>query len=317
MLKRFSYCQADDPYNNGCFEILGFDVMLGDDQRPILLEANHNPSLTTGSAVDQKVKEALVSDTFTLLGITPQRKKILMQMKKKFIQERIVMGKRSTYNKNVLHDSCVKEKDRFMLQNKGGFEMIYPPENVLDLNENYDGFMEKASELISDLSRSQSYWSFSKASLGGKKANLFTDYNRHLNNPKSSTQSGARVFKLDLQSSTSRQSSTASLQFRAPQSRVRRAGLVDHREILKPFPAVQLPGRSILKFPGLPRGPTPQATLAKKYVQILRSDKMKKTLKPELFYSPYLTTQTAKFDKIKIKKIKKKELRIKICKKVW
>jgi len=39
----------DDPYNQGCFEILGFDILINEDQKAVLLEVNHNPSLVTGS----------------------------------------------------------------------------------------------------------------------------------------------------------------------------------------------------------------------------------------------------------------------------
>jgi len=58
-----------------CFELLGFDVMLDHDLRPLLIEVNHAPSFATDSVLDYEIKRKLLRDTFTLLGLTIDRKK--------------------------------------------------------------------------------------------------------------------------------------------------------------------------------------------------------------------------------------------------
>ena len=55
--------------NNNCFELLGFDILIDGDFRPWLLEVNLSPSLSTDSALDFKVKGALISDLFNLVGL--------------------------------------------------------------------------------------------------------------------------------------------------------------------------------------------------------------------------------------------------------
>lgn len=57
-----------------CFELLGFDVILDSNLKPILLEVNHAPSFATDSPLDYEVKKKLFIDMFTLLGLTIQRK---------------------------------------------------------------------------------------------------------------------------------------------------------------------------------------------------------------------------------------------------
>ena len=75
------------------FEILGFDILIDDYGQPWLIEVNHAPSFGTGSELDKKVKEGLISgkniftvaviiwitwlrytylDTFKILNITPK-----------------------------------------------------------------------------------------------------------------------------------------------------------------------------------------------------------------------------------------------------
>eukprot|EP01065_Artemidia_motanka_P025934 TRINITY_DN30878_c0_g1_i1.p1 TRINITY_DN30878_c0_g1~~TRINITY_DN30878_c0_g1_i1.p1 ORF type:complete len:586 (+),score=123.12 TRINITY_DN30878_c0_g1_i1:46-1758(+) len=54
-----------------CFELLGVDFAVARDESPLLLEINHLPGLMPFSEFDGGVKEAVVSDTFRLLGISP------------------------------------------------------------------------------------------------------------------------------------------------------------------------------------------------------------------------------------------------------
>lgn len=55
--------------NNNCFELLGFDILVDDNFKPWLLEVNLSPSLNTDTQLDFKVKGALISDLFTLVGL--------------------------------------------------------------------------------------------------------------------------------------------------------------------------------------------------------------------------------------------------------
>jgi tubulin polyglutamylase TTLL6/13 len=47
----------------GCFEVLGFDILLQHDLTPVLLEVNHTPSFRTDSKLDDRIKSALIADT--------------------------------------------------------------------------------------------------------------------------------------------------------------------------------------------------------------------------------------------------------------
>ena len=58
-----------------CFELLGFDIILQEDLKPILLEVNHAPSFNTDSVLDYEVKKKLFKDMFTLLGMSVERKR--------------------------------------------------------------------------------------------------------------------------------------------------------------------------------------------------------------------------------------------------
>lgn len=58
-----------------CFEVFGFDVIFDRDLKPWLLEVNVLPSLSSSSELDKKIKTALMSDTFNLIGVVPYKKK--------------------------------------------------------------------------------------------------------------------------------------------------------------------------------------------------------------------------------------------------
>jgi tubulin polyglutamylase TTLL6/13 len=57
-----------------CFEILGFDIIIDKDLKPLLLEVNHAPSFATASSLDYDIKSALFRDTFKLLGMSVFKK---------------------------------------------------------------------------------------------------------------------------------------------------------------------------------------------------------------------------------------------------
>jgi tubulin polyglutamylase TTLL6/13 len=49
------------------FHILGLDIMIDDQFKPILLEVNHTPSFATETPLDKRIKTALVKDTLLLM----------------------------------------------------------------------------------------------------------------------------------------------------------------------------------------------------------------------------------------------------------
>jgi hypothetical protein len=52
-----------------CFELLGYDLLLTDDGRPIVMEVNHGPSLETGAAIDTRIKSQVLSDLFRHISV--------------------------------------------------------------------------------------------------------------------------------------------------------------------------------------------------------------------------------------------------------
>ncbi|NXE19188.1 TTL11 polyglutamylase, partial [Ardeotis kori] len=107
------YYQSDIPAGKPgptCFQILGFDILLMKNLKPILLEVNANPSMrieheqelspgvfeNVPSPVDEEVKVAVIRDTLRL--VDPQKKKI------KDVQQYIESGKKKV---NVRHNFVV------------------------------------------------------------------------------------------------------------------------------------------------------------------------------------------------------------------
>jgi len=72
----FKGYELNVPYRNNCFELLGFDILLDNELEPWLLEINLSPSLGCDSPLDQRIKGNLISDLFTLIGITPFDKRV-------------------------------------------------------------------------------------------------------------------------------------------------------------------------------------------------------------------------------------------------
>ena len=59
-----------------CFEILGFDILIDEDANPWLLEINQAPSFHTHSDLDFQVKKRVLLDTFKILGLSEDNRRL-------------------------------------------------------------------------------------------------------------------------------------------------------------------------------------------------------------------------------------------------
>ena len=73
-----------------CFEILGFDIIVDKDLKPLLLEVNHAPSFATQSPLDYEIKAAVFRDTFQLLGMSVEKKKEIIKKQIEAKQNRMM-----------------------------------------------------------------------------------------------------------------------------------------------------------------------------------------------------------------------------------
>ncbi|KAL7668204.1 hypothetical protein ACOME3_008916 [Neoechinorhynchus agilis] len=62
--------------SSGCFQLLGFDIILNEKNKPLLLEVNQSPSFATDSPLDIAIKDGLISDTLVLLNARTNKYKL-------------------------------------------------------------------------------------------------------------------------------------------------------------------------------------------------------------------------------------------------
>ena len=101
-------CQPADLENLMCFEILGFDVILNDKGKPILLEVNQAPSFATDSPLDFDIKKGLFVDTFKLLGLSIDKKKAklkrLYEEKKERMLTKLTLKQKNVYRRATINE---------------------------------------------------------------------------------------------------------------------------------------------------------------------------------------------------------------------
>jgi len=104
-----------------CFEILGFDILIDQNLKPLLLEVNHTPSFSTDSDLDFRIKSSLIRETLKLVNIRRKESKLK------------------------------KNRDIFEYEEKhlGNFRRIYPNSSGI-LYENY---MNSAKEIWDEWSQ--------------------------------------------------------------------------------------------------------------------------------------------------------------------
>jgi tubulin polyglutamylase TTLL6/13 len=90
LVHHYRTSQPSDIYNNMCFEILGFDVLIDNKGGPWLLEVNHAPSFNCDTALDAHVKRKLLHDTFRLLKMSVREKHQLIEVLRRMHEQRVI-----------------------------------------------------------------------------------------------------------------------------------------------------------------------------------------------------------------------------------
>jgi tubulin polyglutamylase TTLL6/13 len=125
-------CQPEEPYNNMCFELLGFDIMLDHKLKPWLIEVNHTPSFTTDTPLDRTIKKNVIKDSLKIMNISLENRFKYKNKKRIELQKRVLTGKKikmTPEEKRALFEQAQKERDDYEAKNLGGFTKIYPFDN--------------------------------------------------------------------------------------------------------------------------------------------------------------------------------------------
>ena len=78
VLRALFAVQDSIPNQENSFELLGFDIIIDEHQKPWLLEANSSPSLAISSPLDKVIKEGLIRDTLALVDPLPFDREALL-----------------------------------------------------------------------------------------------------------------------------------------------------------------------------------------------------------------------------------------------
>lgn len=142
--------QPDDFTGTMCFEILGFDVLVTNDFKPLLLEVNHAPSFNSDTPFDFKTKTEMLASAFKIMDVTVERRHNIIATDKRKLAERLVTGKRTKTTmeeKDQLKYNYRDELSNALEERLGMFEPIVPHK---DFNEPYEEFMAYAAQIQKD-----------------------------------------------------------------------------------------------------------------------------------------------------------------------
>jgi tubulin polyglutamylase TTLL6/13 len=138
--------QPDDFTGGMGFEILGFDVLIKKNLKPVILEVNHGPSLNTDTPFDFKVKSMMIKNAFDILDVTLDRRNLIMEREKVKFQERFRQGIRTKVpqeEKERVKAQYLSELEEKIKPKLGQFELIYPPTNPDEPYDEFISFSEK------------------------------------------------------------------------------------------------------------------------------------------------------------------------------
>ncbi|XP_048484691.1 tubulin polyglutamylase TTLL13 isoform X2 [Plutella xylostella] len=110
---------------HACFEILGFDILLDHKLHPFILEVNHSPSFHTDTQLDREVKEALLSDTLSMLNIWQcDRRRALLEDRRR-IRDRLTGHSEAAEDREV-ETSPWQTQITWEETHLGNYRRVYP-----------------------------------------------------------------------------------------------------------------------------------------------------------------------------------------------
>ena len=139
-------------HSQGCFILLGFDILLDADLKPHVVEVNRCPSLNTDSHIDKEIKESLLADIFTMLNLGRLDQHRVQEEKKKKIFENSKMAIKKIAQKiAAVHEeqaggqdeeetpqhAARKAQAEWEESHLGNFRLVYPNAN----SASYDKFL--------------------------------------------------------------------------------------------------------------------------------------------------------------------------------
>lgn len=143
----YKSCHPDEPYNNMCFELLGFDIMLDHKLKPWLIEVNHTPSFTTDTPLDKSIKKSAIRDALKIMNISVENKMKAKNKKRAELQARVLTGKKikiSPEEKQAAFETAQRERSVWEAKNCGRYERIYPFDDPSQADEDYEEYMRVA-----------------------------------------------------------------------------------------------------------------------------------------------------------------------------
>ena len=103
--------------------------MIDNKCRPWLLEVNQSPSFATDSPLDYKVKKTVLSDAFTLLNVSYDKRVQYIKQKKEEMEIRIRTGKTNKLggeNREKQRQEKLKQRFDYEQGRGGGYELVFP-----------------------------------------------------------------------------------------------------------------------------------------------------------------------------------------------
>lgn len=142
--------------HSGCFEILGFDILIDRKLKPWILEVNHSPSFHTDSQLDKEIKEGLLYDALNMLHVKASDRIQAISDDKKRTQQRLTKSasKSTTAVKDKKTDvrerktqKIIEDNEEWELKASGGFKRIYPP-LIKNEDKDYQKYFDNTVSLL-------------------------------------------------------------------------------------------------------------------------------------------------------------------------
>lgn len=116
------------PAQPNSFEIFGFDVIISDDLKPLLIEVNACPALARDSALDADVKEDLIRDTIALVDPPTIDRMALSRICKERLGGQ--SGRNLEEDLRAIFMGRLPRQTGEMPRDLGGYEILVMPESI-------------------------------------------------------------------------------------------------------------------------------------------------------------------------------------------